>query len=37
MLLLTVDKTELVEGTGKLRGTPAGAVRDGLHLLFDRL
>ena len=35
--LLTVDKAELVECTGKLSGTSAGTVRDGLHLLFDRL
>ena len=35
--LLTVDKAELVECTGKLSGTSAEAVRDGLHLLFDRL
>jgi mRNA interferase MazF len=35
--LLTVNKAELVECTGKLSVTSAGAVRDGLHLLFDRL
>jgi mRNA interferase MazF len=35
--LLTVDKAELVECTGNLSVTSAGAVRDGLHLLFDRL
>ena len=35
--LLTVDKAELVECTGKLGGTSAGAVRDGLHFLLDRL
>ena len=35
--ILTVDKSELVECTGKLSGTAVGAVRDGLHLLFDRL
>ena len=35
--ILTVDKSELVECTGKLSGTSAGAVRDGLHLLFERL
>jgi mRNA interferase MazF len=35
--ILTVDKAELVECTGKLSGTAAGAVRDGLHMLFDRL
>ena len=35
--VLTVDKSELVECTGKLSGPAVGAVRDGLHLLFDRL
>ena len=35
--ILTVDKTELVESIGKLSGTAAGAVRDGLHILFERL
>jgi mRNA interferase MazF len=35
--ILTVDKAELVECTGKLSGSATGAVRDGLHLLFDRL
>jgi mRNA interferase MazF len=35
--ILTVDKTELVDCIGKLSGTASGAVRDGLHLLFDRL
>ena len=35
--ILTVDKAELVECTGKLSATAAQAVRDGLHLLFDRL
>jgi mRNA interferase MazF len=35
--ILTVDKAELVECTGKLSAAAAGAVRDGLHLLFDRL
>jgi mRNA interferase MazF len=35
--ILTVDKADLVECIGKLNGTAAGAVRDGLHLLFDRL
>lgn len=35
--LFTVDKAELVECTGNLSVTSAGAVRDGLHLLFDRL
>ena len=35
--ILTVDKSELVEFAGKLSGAAAGAVCDGLHLLFDRL
>jgi mRNA interferase MazF len=35
--ILTVDKAELVECTGNLSSAAAGAVRDGLHLLFDRL
>ena len=35
--ILTVDKAELAECTGELSGGAAGAVRDGLHLLFDRL
>jgi mRNA interferase MazF len=35
--VLTVDKAELVEHIGKLSGPAASAVRDGLHLLFDRL
>ena len=35
--LLTVGKAELVECIGKLSVTSAGAVRDGLYLLFDRL
>jgi mRNA interferase MazF len=35
--ILTIDKAELVESTGKLSSTAADAVRDGLHLLFDRL
>jgi mRNA interferase MazF len=35
--ILTVDKAELVECTGELSGTAVEAVRDGLHLLFDRL
>jgi mRNA interferase MazF len=34
--ILTVDKAELVECIGKLSGTAAQAVRDGLHLLFDQ-
>lgn len=35
--ILTVDKAELVERIGKLSGPAANAVRDGLHLLFERL
>ena len=35
--ILTVDKAELVECAGKLSGAASQAVRDGLHLLFDRL
>ncbi|HEX7363205.1 MAG TPA: type II toxin-antitoxin system PemK/MazF family toxin [Bryobacteraceae bacterium] len=35
--LLTVDKAELEECIGKLSRAAAGAVRDGLYLLFDRL
>ncbi len=35
--ILTVDKAELAECTGKLTATAAKAVREGLHLLFDRL
>jgi mRNA interferase MazF len=35
--ILTVDKSELVECIGKLSSVAAIAVRDGLHLLFDRL
>jgi mRNA interferase MazF len=35
--ILTVDKSELVECIGKLGSAAAGAVRDGLHLLFDKL
>jgi len=35
--ILTVDKTELIECTGNLSPSAANAVRDGLHLLFDRL
>ena len=34
--ILTVDKRELAECAGTT-GTAAQAVRDGLHLLFDRL
>lgn len=35
--ILTVDKAELSEQAGHLSPTSAAAVRDGLHLLFDRL
>jgi mRNA interferase MazF len=35
--ILTVDKAELVEHVGNLGSAAAAAVRDGLHLLFDRL
>jgi mRNA interferase MazF len=35
--ILTVDKSELVEYTGKLSTAAVGAVREGLHMLFDRL
>jgi len=35
--ILTVDKAELEECTGNLSGTAAQAVRDGLHMIFDRL
>jgi mRNA interferase MazF len=35
--ILTVDKAELVERIGKLRDNAAVAVRDGLHMLLDRL
>lgn len=35
--VLTVDKTELVEYSGKLSAASAAAVRDGLHLLFEKL
>jgi mRNA interferase MazF len=35
--ILTVDKSELVERAGKLSGAAVGAVRDGLHMLFDKL
>lgn len=33
----TVDKTELTERIGKLSGGILDQVRDGLHLLFDRV
>jgi mRNA interferase MazF len=35
--ILTVDKAELAECVGKLSGVAAEAVRDGLHMIFDRL
>ncbi len=35
--ILTVDKAQLAECTGRLSAAAAEAVRDGLHLLFDRL
>jgi mRNA interferase MazF len=35
--ILTVDKAELTDCSGKLSGAAANAVREGLNLLFDRL
>lgn len=35
--ILTVDKAELEECSGKLSAASAAAIRDGLHLLFARL
>lgn len=35
--ILTVDKAGLEEFTGKLTAAAVDALRDGLHLLFDRL
>ena len=35
--ILTVDKMELVETIGRLSGAAAGAVREGLRMLFERL
>jgi len=35
--ILTVDKSDLVEYAGTLSAGAAGAVRNGLHLLFERL
>jgi mRNA interferase MazF len=35
--ILTVDRAELLECVGMLSAAAIGAVRDGLHLLFDRL
>jgi mRNA interferase MazF len=34
--LLTVDKTELMEYSGKLTGHSMDSVRDGLYILFER-
>ena len=34
--ILTVDKSELEDCTGELSTAAAGAVRDGLQMLFDR-
>ena len=34
--ILTVDKAEPTKCLGTLTGTAATAVRDGLHMLFDR-
>jgi mRNA interferase MazF len=35
--ILTVDKADLRESIGRLSGESVLAVREGLHLLFDRL
>jgi len=35
--VLTVDKAELEEYVGRLNSSTIAAVRDGLHLLFERL
>ena len=35
--ILTVDKRELVSPIGQLTPAAVDAVRDGLHMLFDRL
>ena len=35
--ILTVDKSDLEECIGKLSGGAVGAVREGLHMLFDKL
>jgi mRNA interferase MazF len=35
--ILTVDKAGLVEFIGHLSSVSTAAVRDGLHLLFERL
>jgi mRNA interferase MazF len=34
--IITVDKEDLHDYAGALSGTSSAAVRDGLHLLFDR-
>jgi mRNA interferase MazF len=35
--ILTVDEAELAECVGKVSGMAAEAVREGLHMIFDRL
>jgi mRNA interferase MazF len=35
--IVTIDKSELVERTGKLSTAAVEAVRAGLHMLFDRI
>ena len=35
--ILTIDKAELVEYVGRLSAASVAAVRDGLHLLFEKL
>ncbi|HTA43685.1 MAG TPA: hypothetical protein VK789_14625 [Bryobacteraceae bacterium] len=35
--VVTVDKADLSEYTGKLSGAAPGAIRDGLHLLFKQI
>lgn len=35
--ILTVDKTELVEYVGELNAASVAAIRNGLHLLFEKL
>jgi hypothetical protein len=35
--ILTVDKAQLLEPAGKLSAAAVRAVRDGLHMLFDKL
>jgi mRNA interferase MazF len=34
--ILTVDKSELMEFLGRLSSSSINAIRDGLHLLFER-